>query len=570
MHARIIFGAIAGASLAIAATAHALNEIVITDVFGRRLNEREITLVDWDGQIANPAISVTIQPPGDAVFPATALISSPEPRLYLDDPCDVGATGPTKTVNFSTAAAAVVRVSIFPDRDGVDEDHPLTIAFTDSNGAHISKTINVHVIDQDTGQPPLFPVTVNFGEDQTGFYTDVAKRNIVIQAAQDWAYFFADMHLDPVAVSAEETFIWNPDGFNSGHFRTNASAYTGFLLYAYGINQANPPYRSGGEPSATGGFQSTNGTPLPLRRSGGQELEIKGNFNTLGWYLTTSDADWWKAGNLGDQQNDLFSITHHEIGHALIFNPAHTRFAQFKSGGSVQDAQVLAYQGAYPAIDSVDHLNGSIDRLSRKGAFGYEYFGDVPARRWLPTKLDLLVAQAIGYTLRPTSAFAPLQINTSALPRGAMSRYYSQAITGSGGLPSYEWTVTSGALPPGLTLDSFTGIISGAPGQLGAFNFTLRLRDNDSTTTPLTRNLGITVYSTPLEITAIAPSGNNILITFRTLVSHTYLIEYTGALPAAGWFTLASGVAGTGGIVTVQDSNGLNAGHRFYRVTESP
>jgi hypothetical protein len=570
MHVHVIFGTIVGAFLSTAVTADALNEIVVSDVFGRRLNERQVTLVDWDGQIANPAISVTIQPPSDAVFPATALISSPEPRLYFDEPCDVGATGPSKSVNFPSAASAVVWVSIFPDRDGLDEDHPLTIAFTDNNGAQISKTINVHVIDQDTGQAPLFPVTVDFGEDQTGFYADATRRNIVIQAAQDWAYFFADMHLDAVAPGAEETFIWNSDGFNSGHFRTNANTYIGFLLYAYGVNQANPPYRSGGEPSATGGFQSSSGTPLPLRRSGGQELEIKGNFNTLGWYLTTGDADWWKAGNLGDQQNDLYSITHHEIGHALIFNPAHTRFGQFKSAGSVQDAQVLAYQGAYPAIDSVDHLNGSIDRLSRKGAFGYEYFGDVPARRWLPTKLDLLVAQAIGYTLRPTSAFAPLQITTSALPRGTISRFYSQAISASGGLPSYEWTVISGALPAGLTLDSFTGTISGAPSQLGTFNFTVRLRDNDSATTPIAHAFGITVYSTPLEITAVAPSGNNVLISFRTLVSHTYLIEYTEALPATGWSTVASSVPGTGGIVTVQDSNGLTNGRRFYRVTESP
>jgi hypothetical protein len=485
-------------------------------------------------------------------------------------PSDVSASGPTKTVNFSSAASATVLVSIFPDRDGLSEDHPMTIAFTDNNGAHISKTINVHVIDQDTGQPPLFPVTVDFGEDQTGFYADAAKRNIVIQAAQDWAYFFADMHLDVVAPGAEETFIWNPDGFNSGHFRTNAASYFGFLLYAYGINQANPPYRSGGEPSATGGFQSSSGTLLPLRRSGGQELEIKGNFNTLGWYLTTDDADWWKASNLGDVQNDLYSITHHEIGHALIFNPAHTRFGQFKSAGSVQDAQVLAYQGVYPAIDSFDHLNGSVDRLSRRGAFGYEYFGDMPARRWLPTKVDLLVAQAIGYTLRPTSAFAPLQITTSALPRGALSRYYSQTINASGGVPSYEWTISSGALPSGLTLDSFTGTISGAPTQLGTFNFTVRLRDNDSATVPLTRALGITVYSTPLEITAIVPSGNNVLISFRTLISHTYLIESAGSLPSTSWSTLASGVAGTGGIVTVHDTNGLATGRRFYRVTESP
>ena len=88
-------------------------------------------------------------------------------------------------------------------------------------------------------------------------------------------------------------------------------------------------------------------------------------------------------------------------------------FGNFKTAGTVNDAAVVAYHGSAPAIDASDHLNGSLDRLSRKGAFGYEYFGDVPARRWTITKLDLLVAQAIGYTLRATSAFAPLAIGTT-------------------------------------------------------------------------------------------------------------------------------------------------------------
>ena len=38
------------------------------------------------------------------------------------------------------------------------------------------------------------------------------------------------------------------------------------------------------------------------------------------------DAEWWRATNLGDMENDLYSIAHHEIGHALVFNPGHLRF----------------------------------------------------------------------------------------------------------------------------------------------------------------------------------------------------------------------------------------------------
>jgi len=124
----------------------------------------------------------------------------------------------------------------------------------------------------------------------------VMKRNIVRQAAEDWAYFFGQMNLNTVAAGAESTFIWNSNGFISGHYITNANPYVGFLLYVYGINQMNPPFRSGGEGSAAGGF--------------GHETEIKGNYNTLGWYLATGDADWWKASNAGNEQNDLSSAVH--------------------------------------------------------------------------------------------------------------------------------------------------------------------------------------------------------------------------------------------------------------------
>ena len=294
---------------------------------------------------------------------------------------------------------------------------------------------------------------------------------------------------------------------------------------------------------------------------------MKGNYNTLGWYLTTGDNDWWKASNFGNEQNDLYSIAHHEIGHSLIFNPAHTIFGDFKTNGSVNDAAVEDYQGPLPVIDSSDHLNGSIDRLSRKGAFGYEYYGDMPARRWTITKLDLLVAQAIGYTLRPTSAFALLIIDTPALPRGAVNDYYSQTLTGRGGVPSYEWTVIAGALPGGLTLDSFTGEIRGMPTATGTFNFTVQLRDNDTQTTPQEMDLSIRIEATPFRITSVVRSGANILVNFTTAPGRTYRVEYKNDLRDATWTVLIGNVAGTGAIATKTDFE-VGAAKRFYRAVE--
>jgi hypothetical protein len=42
---------------------HAAGKWVIRDIFGRRINEHGLVVVDWEGQIANPAIKFLIAPP---------------------------------------------------------------------------------------------------------------------------------------------------------------------------------------------------------------------------------------------------------------------------------------------------------------------------------------------------------------------------------------------------------------------------------------------------------------------------------------------------------------------------
>src|SRR5207248_1118879 len=77
------------------------------------------------------------------------------------------------------------------------------------------------------------------------------------------------------------------------------------------------------------------------------------------------------------------------------------------------------------------------------------------------TKTDLLCAQAVGYKLRDTSAFTPLALTTAELPAGRVGAAYSAGLRAAGGIPFYDWTVTAGALPPGLALDPFTGAVTG-------------------------------------------------------------------------------------------------------------
>jgi hypothetical protein len=71
---------------------------------------------------------------------------------------------------------------------------------------------------------------------------------------------------------------------------------------------------------------------------------------------------------------------------------------------------------------------------------------------------------------------APLTLGYAA-PTAQVASAYGSALTGSGGASPYVYSVTGGALPGGLTINSSTGQISGVPNSAGTFNFTAQVTD---------------------------------------------------------------------------------------------
>jgi hypothetical protein len=91
-------------------------------------------------------------------------------------------------------------------------------------------------------------------------------------------------------------------------------------------------------------------------------------------------------------------------------------------------------------------------------------------------------------------AATPLTITTTALSDVTYYNIssYSQTLTASGGTAPYTWSISSGSLPTGLSLNSSTGVISGSVTGTTQ-SFTVMVTDADSTTT--TKPLSITVQS---------------------------------------------------------------------------
>lgn len=91
-----------------------------------------------------------------------------------------------------------------------------------------------------------------------------------------------------------------------------------------------------------------------------------------------------------------------------------------------------------------------------------------------------------------------LAITTSSLPSGRLDFAYSETLTASGGELPYSWSVSSGTLPNGLTLDSSSGEISGTPTATGIFDFVGQVTDSASSNA--FKNLSITVLSLPVRV----------------------------------------------------------------------
>jgi hypothetical protein len=97
-------------------------------------------------------------------------------------------------------------------------------------------------------------------------------------------------------------------------------------------------------------------------------------------------------------------------------------------------------------------------------------------------------------------------IITTSLPNWtANAAGYDQAINATGGTGPYSFSLSSGTLPPGLTLNA-GGVLSGTPTSPGTCNFTVTATDSSQ---PSYSTLDDP--STTRNIQAVGVSGSNIV-----------------------------------------------------------
>src|SRR5215813_5379837 len=81
------------------------------------------------------------------------------------------------------------------------------------------------------------------------------------------------------------------------------------------------------------------------------------------------------------------------------------------------------------------------------------------------------------YILSVSGAVDPFKITSTSITPAARGLSYSQQLTSANGSGAITWTLSSGSLPPGITLNS-SGLLTGPATTDGIYSFTVQAADS--------------------------------------------------------------------------------------------
>jgi hypothetical protein len=158
----------------------------------------------------------------------------------------------------------------------------------------------------------------------------------------------------------------------------------------------------------------------------------------------------------------------------------------------------------------------------------------------------------------------------AAPPYGEIGTAYSDSLAASGGTGPYTWSVSSGNLPAGITLDPATGTLAGAPTAADMSHFTVQVTDTDGQSA--TEATTLTIISGPALSFPAPPAGEIGTAYSDTLTPSGGTGPYTWSVssgsppagitldPATGTLAGAPTAAGTSTFtVQVTDADGQSA-----------
>jgi sugar lactone lactonase YvrE len=177
--------------------------------------------------------------------------------------------------------------------------------------------------------------------------------------------------------------------------------------------------------------------------------------------------------------------------------------------------------------------NGTITTIAGTGTAAYSGDGgpaaaaalNLPYTVQVDKAGNVYVADSGNNAIRVLNVNEPLALAPKMLPGGTTGVAYSSALSATGGVLPYSWSVSSGTLPPGLTLSN-AGAITGKPSTPGTFDFTVTVTDSVSSTA-----------AQSLEIKVVAPLIISAATSYQAVegASYSQPLTATGGTPPYVW-----------------------------------
>lgn len=153
------------------------------------------------------------------------------------------------------------------------------------------------------------------------------------------------------------------------------------------------------------------------------------------------------------------------------------------------------------------------------------------------------------YELQVSGVVPPLIVQSSPLLPAARGLSYSQQLSSANGNGNVSWAISSGALPPGLGLNT-SGAITGMATTDGTYSFTVRASDSTNPQQTATAQEVILVAE-PVKITSSANMPDACVNK-----PYSFTMQTSGGVPPLGWSFYSSNWIGIG----LDQSTGIFSG----------
>jgi hypothetical protein len=201
----------------------------------------------------------------------------------------------------------------------------------------------------------------------------------------------------------------------------------------------------------------------------------------VGWYLGSRDSGAWFATEANGSWSAASNAIYPPIGYGTQVSLSSVVCSDVQDCVAAGTFGTVLGQGALTVTETAGLWSAATAMTLPPNADGASQSADVAA---LACAGDGLCEAAGSYrdtnndSQPMVSASVPqLTLVDASLPHAMVGSPYSAQLQAAGGSGKYGWSVLSGSLPPGLTLNPVTGVISGTPTQSGTWTPTVGVND---------------------------------------------------------------------------------------------